>query len=73
MKYCVTLIQNESTCAAYLFDTKSAAKARFHHEMEYANTEDVTTVCMVTDTNGGIIASDKHTAIPDPVEGGDGE
>lgn len=74
MKYCVVIIQNESTTASYMFDKKSDAIARFHHEMEYANNANITTVCTVVNTDAVVIASEKHTAEPPAAaEGGEGE
>ena len=74
MKYCVTIIQpDDNACSAYLYSKKSEAKARFHHEMEYANNANVTTVCFVTDSNGGYVCSDKYTAVPADAQDGENE
>lgn len=71
MKYFVTIIQNEETCACFAYDSKSGALAKFHHEMEYAMNAGVTTLCCVMNANGVIVACEKHTAPPAPeVDGG---
>lgn len=69
MKHFVTLIQNDTTAACFAYDTKAAALAKFHHEMEYANTNGTTTtLCTVMNANGAVIANEKYTA---PIEGGE--
>lgn len=77
MKYAVTLVQNETVCAAYLFDTKPEAMARYHHELEYAYTACAETMCCVVNTNGAMLASEKCTATapaPEPeAEGGEAQ
>lgn len=68
MKYIVTLVQNESTCTAYSYDTKDSALAKFHHEMEYAISSGITTLCTVMNSNGNILQNQKYTA-PAPESG----
>lgn len=77
MKYAVTLVQDETVCAAYLFDKKNDAMSRYHHELEYAYTAGIETMCCVVNTNGAMIASEKCTApapAPEPeAEGGEAQ
>lgn len=68
MKHFVTLVQNDATAACFAYDTKAAALAKFHHEMEYASTSGTTTLCTVMNANGAIVANEKYTA---PIEGGE--
>ena len=65
MKHFVTLIQNDSTAACFAYDTKPAAMGKFHTEMAYAMTACTTTLCIVTNANGAIVANEKYTA---PIE-----
>lgn len=73
MKYYVTLVQNETTCACYAFDTKQLAMARFHHEMEYAYTAGITVLCCVMSEFGAIAAVEKHSAPAPTPESGEEE
>ena len=68
MKHFVTLIQNDSTAACFAYDTKPAAMGKFHTEMAYAMTAGVTTLCIVTNANGAIVANEKYTAPIEPAE-----
>ena len=68
MKHFVTIVQNDSTCACFAYDEKTAAIAKFHHEMEYACNAGITTLCSVMNSNGTVVASEKYTAPPAPVE-----
>lgn len=68
MKHYVTIIQNDTTAACFAYENKSAALAKFHHEMEYASTSRVTTLCTVMNAGGAIIANEKYTA---PIEDGE--
>lgn len=68
MKYYVTIAQNDSTCACFAYDEKPAAMAKFHHEMEYACNAGITTLCMVANSNGALLANEKYTA-PAPESG----
>ena len=78
MKYFVTVIQNDSTCACYAYEKKPDAMAKFHSEMAYRHETRTSTVCSVLNSNGDVVAKEKYTAPPAPpapaeVEGGEGE
>ena len=77
MKYFVTIVQNDSTCACFAYDGRAAALGKFHTEMAYAMNAGITTLCNVMNSNGNVVASEKYTAPPAPApeqdEGGDGE
>lgn len=68
MKYIVTLVQGENTAAALIYESKQAALAKFHHEMEYAINAEITTLCTVMNSNGNILQNQKYTA-PAPESG----
>ena len=75
MKHYVTLVQGDSasaTCACYAYGSKPEAMAKFHHEMEYANSlGTTTTICSVMNENGAVVAVEKFTALPDSIGGGE--
>ena len=73
MKHTVQILQNEETAACFVYPDKAQAMAKYHTEMAYAYSAGVTTLCIVANTAGTIIATDKYTAppAPAPVEGGD--
>lgn len=76
MKYFVTVIQNDSTCACYAYENKQDAMAKYHSELAYRHESRTSTVCSVMDSNGGITAKDRYVAPPAPapeIEGGEGE
>lgn len=62
MKYIVVILQSNETTASFVYSEKSGAMAKFHHEMEYANNANITTLCMVVNSNGAILANEKYTA-----------
>ena len=68
MKHFVTISQNDTTCACFAYDDKAAAMGKYHTEMAYAMNSGVTTLCVVTNSNGMTVASEKYTAPPAPVE-----
>ncbi|MBR3267907.1 MAG: hypothetical protein IKI58_04155 [Oscillospiraceae bacterium] len=65
MKHFVTTIQNDTTCSCFAYDDRTSAMAKFHHEMEYACSAGITTLCIVANSSGSIVASEKYTA-PQP-------
>ena len=70
MKHFVTLIQNDSTAACFVYDSKQAAMGKFHTEMSYAMTANITTLCSVMNANGSIVTVEKFTAQSEPENGG---
>lgn len=66
MKHIVTIVQNDSTCACFAYDSKATAMAKYHHEMEYAYNAGITTLCTVMNSNGATAAIEKYTAQPAP-------
>lgn len=69
MKHYVAIIKEDSR-ALYEHADKKAAMASFHSEMAYACNAGITTLCLVIAESGSVIASEKFTAPPAPVEGG---
>lgn len=74
MKHYVSIIKDDSR-ALFEYADKTAAMASFHHEMEYALNAGITTLCICVNANGDMVAKEKYTAPPAPVEseGGEGE
>lgn len=67
MKYYLTIVQNKITCACFVYDSEDAAKAAFHSELAYRAPERTSTLCIISNENGAIIAVDKYRAPnPDP-------
>ena len=58
MKYFVTIIQNDSTCACFAYDNRADAMAKFHSEMAYRHESRTSTVCSVMNSNGDTVAKD---------------
>lgn len=73
MKHIVTIVQNDSITASYIFDTKEAAMSRFHTEMASGHASGTTTLCSVMSANGALVVVDKFTAQPASSEDGEGE
>lgn len=76
MKHYLTIVQNDSVCACYAYDDKSAAMAAFHTELAYRHESRISTMCVVMNGNGTVVASEKYVAPPAPapaVEDGEGE
>ena len=75
MKYYLTIVQNESICACYAYESRSAAMSAYHTELAYRADSRNSTLCVVVNSNGTMIACEKYTAPPAPaeVEGGEGE
>ena len=71
MKHYVSIIKDDSR-AIFEYQDKTAAMAAYHHEMEYAMTAGITTLCIVNNANGDTIAREKYNApAPAPVEDGE--
>lgn len=73
MKYYLTIVQNDAVCACYAYESRSAAMAAYHTELAYRADSRASTLCIVVNSNGTVIACDKYTAPPAPVletEGG---
>ena len=62
MKHFVSIIQNDETCACFAYPDRAAAIAKFHTEMAYASNANVTTLCIVANSNGAIVRTEKYTA-----------
>ena len=73
MKYYVTLVQNDTTCAAFSYETKQAAMSKFHHEMEYAYNAGISVLCSVMSAFGAVAAVEKYTAPAPTPESGEEE
>ena len=74
MKHYLAIVKDDSR-ALNEYANKKAAMASFHSEMAYACNAEITTLCLVIAESGSVIASEKYTAPPAPVEaeGGEGE
>ena len=72
MKHYTAIIKEDSR-AIYEYADRTAAMAKFHHEMEYAMNAGITTLCAVLNANGDTIAKEKYTAPQPVVEDGEGE
>lgn len=64
MKYYLTIVQNDSVCACYAYESRSAAMAAYHTELAYRADGRASTLCIVVNSNGTVIACDKYTAPP---------
>lgn len=76
MKHYLTKIQNGTTCACFAYDNKSDAMAAYHEELAYRSSDRASTLCIVINESGGIVACEKYTAPPAPApepDGGEGE
>lgn len=76
MKHYLVKIQNGTTCACFAYDSKADAMAAYHTELAYRSSGRASTLCVVINENGSIIASEKYVAPPAPApepDGGDEE
>lgn len=78
MKHYLVKIQNGTTCACLAYDSKDAAMAAYHTELAYRSSDRASTLCVVINESGGIIASEKYVAPPTPTpepepDGGESE
>lgn len=71
MKHFVSIVHNDDACACFAYHDKAAAVAKFHTEMAYAANANVTTLCIVVNSNGSVICSEKYTAAATPEAGED--
>ena len=71
MKYYVTVVQGEVTCAAFAYENKAQAMAKFHTEMRYAYDAGITTLCSVMSSYGAVAAVEKYTAPSSTPESGE--
>jgi len=56
----VAVVSNVTTCACYYYSTKSAAMAKYHTELANRDSGRTSTVCIVFDDKGMIIASGRY-------------
>ena len=55
MNYYLAVVQNNSTCALYSYDTYDAALAAFHSEMAYRGEGRESTLCIIFNSSGDIL------------------
>lgn len=67
MKHYVAIIEDDSR-ALFEYADRTAAMAKFHHEMEYAMNANITALCAVLNANGDTVVKEKYTAPPAPVD-----
>ena len=67
MKYFVTVVQNDSTCACFAYENKPDAMAKYHSEMAYRHASRTSTVCSVINSNGDIVAKERYIKPAEPV------
>ncbi len=65
MKYFVAIIQNGDIGAMNTYNDKNAAMAAYHQEMAYRHPTRTSTVAVVFNSNGNVVAKDSYIA---PVE-----
>ena len=71
MKHYLSVIKEDSR-GLFEYADKTSAMAAYHHEMEYAMTAGITTLCTVINANGDTVAKEKYNApAPAPVEDGE--
>ena len=72
MKHYTAIIKEDSRAILEYAD-RTAAMAKYHHEMEYAMNAGITTLCVCMNANGDTVAKEKYTAPAPAVEDGEGE
>lgn len=65
--YFLTIVQNNSTCAVYGYQTLDEALVLFHNELAYRGEGRNSTLCVIVDQIGGTIKKDfwQRAVIPE--------
>ncbi len=62
MKHYLTVVQNDDTAACYVYNDKQEALAAYHTELAYRSSDRTSTLCIVSNANGMVVASEKYVA-----------
>ena len=68
MNYFTVTIQNESICSCFGYNSLDEAKSKWHKELNYGYDANITTLSVIMNAEGRVLAHEKYTAHVQPAQ-----